>query len=298
MKRICKYCGVEFDGDPGSISCPACAQDHKKSTLRARTCRQCGTVFAGGPRAWYCPSCRHERKKESDRSYKKRGAERLIGSIDRCIICGKDYVVNGSRQRYCKDCAPSAIKSRDSESSLKYYYDNIDVDERRITRQQSSAPIKCAWCGKLFVPTTRAITCSPECSHARHLKIMQKYGIERKKQTMNKTTDLYNVCVSESLNYTDKDAFVSDMTLSSVWGEDLESDIPQDRIDWLGSIWDASHRDIKAIARTAGISQRALARRFCIPIRTMEEWGRGKNGCALHIRLMMQECLGLVKPEP
>ena len=125
MKRICKYCGVEFDGAPGSISCPVCAQDHKKSTLRARTCRKCGTVFAGGPRAWYCPSCRHERKKEADRSYKKRGAERLIGSIDRCIICGKDYVVNGSMQRYCKDCAPSAIKSRDSESSLKYYYDNI-----------------------------------------------------------------------------------------------------------------------------------------------------------------------------
>ena len=113
---------------------------------------------------------------------------------------------------------------------------------------------------------------------------------------MNKI-DLYNLCVSESLNYADKDSFVSDMALSSVWEDDLDAEMPQDRIDWLSNIWDASHRDIKSIAKAAGMSQRALARRFCIPIRTMEEWGRGKNGCALHIRLMMQECLGLVKPE-
>ena len=114
---------------------------------------------------------------------------------------------------------------------------------------------------------------------------------------MNKI-DLYNLCVSESLNYADKDAFVSDIALSSVWEDDLEAEMPQDRIEWLGNIWDASHRDIKSIAKAAGMSQRALARRFCIPIRTVEEWGRGKNGCALHIRLMMQECLGLVKSEP
>lgn len=297
MKRICQYCGVEFDGDPGSISCPACAQDHKKSTLRARTCRQCGTVFAGGPRAWYCPSCRGERKKETDRSYKKRGPVRPLGSIDRCIVCGKGFVVNSSRQRYCKDCAAEEIKKRDRESSLKYYYDNIDSEERRTVRQLSSAPIKCEWCGKLFIPTTRAVTCSPECSLARHLKMMREYDAERKLRTMNKI-DLYNLCVSESFNYTDRDAFVSDMALSSVWEDDLDAEMPQDRIDWLSNIWDASHRDIKSIAKAAGMSQRALARRFCIPIRTMEEWGRGKNGCALHIRLMMQECLGLVKPEP
>ena len=25
MRRICKYCGKEYDGDPGSSCCPDCA---------------------------------------------------------------------------------------------------------------------------------------------------------------------------------------------------------------------------------------------------------------------------------
>ena len=90
------------------------------STLRMRVCRQCGIEFMGGPRAWYCPTCRIERQREQGRTCKQRqrkGQTRRLGSIDKCEICGKDYIVNSARQRYCPECAPDRIREVDREQS-------------------------------------------------------------------------------------------------------------------------------------------------------------------------------------
>lgn len=106
------------------------------------------------------------------------------------------------------------------------------------------------------------------------------------------TEKQFMVCVSETSNYTDRDAYVSDLCMSSIWGDAIDADIPEDRIDALSSIWDACHRSIKAIATGAGMSCRKLAERFCIPYRTVEDWSAGKRDCPIYVRLMMQECLG------
>lgn len=90
------------------------------STLRMRVCRQCGIEFMGGPRAWYCPTCRIERQREQGRTCKQRqrkGQTRWLGSIDKCEVCGKDYIVNSARQRYCPDCAPERYREVDREQS-------------------------------------------------------------------------------------------------------------------------------------------------------------------------------------
>ena len=104
----------------------------------------------------------------------------------------------------------------------------------------------------------------------------------------------YSTCIAEAQNYTDRDAYVSDLALSSIWGDLPGDDIPQARIDQLGSIYDAVHRSVKDIAADAGLSQRKLAERFCIPYRTMENWCGGQNPCPLYVRLMMQMCIGLI----
>lgn len=112
-------------------------------------------------------------------------------------------------------------------------------------------------------------------------------------------TSIYNFCVSESLNYEDREAFISDLALSSIWEDTTEeTEIPEDRIEWLGEIWDATHRSMKDIAKAVKLSQRALADRFCIPRRTMEDWCRGVSKCPIYTRLMMQECLGLLERKP
>lgn len=112
------------------------------------------------------------------------------------------------------------------------------------------------------------------------------------------TDKQYSFCINEAKNYTDRDAYISDLALSSIWGDGPEDDIPTARIEQLGSIYDAVHRSIKEIAAEAGMSVRAMAIRFCIPQRTVESWcGATDAGrqCPLYTRLMMQECLGLIK---
>lgn len=111
---------------------------------------------------------------------------------------------------------------------------------------------------------------------------------------------IYQLCLSEAANYTDRDAYISDLALSSIWEDEAGADIPRTRLDWLGQIWDAYHRSIKEIAAAAGMSQRKLAERFAIPYRTAENWcaqGDGRRECPLYVRMMMQECLGLITHE-
>lgn len=107
------------------------------------------------------------------------------------------------------------------------------------------------------------------------------------------TIKQYNFCFAEIPEYTDRDAYISDLALASIWGDVEDADIPADRIDQLGQIWDAHHRTIKEIASDAGLSCRKVAERFRIPYSTMENWSRGINECPLYTRLMMQECLGI-----
>lgn len=109
------------------------------------------------------------------------------------------------------------------------------------------------------------------------------------------TNKQFFVCVAEIDNYSDPAAYVSGLALSSMWGDAEDDAIPQERIEFLSQLWDAFHRSVKEIAAAAGMSQRSLAERFCVPYRTMEDWCTGKRACKLYDRLMMQECLGLLQ---
>lgn len=108
-------------------------------------------------------------------------------------------------------------------------------------------------------------------------------------------TKTFSLLFQEAIHAQSRDDFVSDWSLSSIWGDDPDAEIPADRPDQLGSIWDAAHRSVREIAALAGLSQRKLAERFCIPTRTIEDWCRGLRTPPDHVRLMMQECLGLVE---
>lgn len=101
------------------------------------------------------------------------------------------------------------------------------------------------------------------------------------------------LCTTEALDYTDRDAYVSDMALSSVWGDEPDAEIPADRIELLGRIWDRTHRTFAEIRETSGMTYRELAQRFCIPVRTMEDWSAGRRQAPLYTMLMIQEILGI-----
>lgn len=109
------------------------------------------------------------------------------------------------------------------------------------------------------------------------------------------TDKQFYACVSELDSYQDRDAYISDMVLSAMWEDDPNDEIPTERLDAVSQIWDAAHSSVKQIAADAGLSQRKLAERFCIPYRTVENWCGGQNACPLYVRLMMQEILGILK---
>lgn len=51
---------------------------------------------------------------------------------------------------------------------------------------------------------------------------------------------------------------------------------------------------VREIVAASGLTQRAFAERFAIPLRTVENWCTGQRECPVYTRLMMQECLGLL----
>lgn len=127
------------------------------------------------------------------------------------------------------------------------------------------------------------------------LEWLADYRRSRKGRKM--TDKQYSTCVSETQNYADRDAYISDLSLSDIWGDSPNDSIPQSRIKKLGNIYDAAHRTVKEIAAASGLSVRAMAIRFCIPQRTIESWcsdGESGRQCPLYTLLMMQECLGML----
>lgn len=97
--------------------------------VKPRTCRECGAVFEGGPRAWYCPECRANRKKDAEKRYRAKGrkADRPLGSTDKCTVCGKEYVVNSARQKYCPECAYDAVREVDRPASRAWNREHKDT---------------------------------------------------------------------------------------------------------------------------------------------------------------------------
>lgn len=187
MKRICKYCGQEYEGDPGGSCCPNCAKKQRETSVRERTCQVCGKSFPGGPAAKYCPECRIERRREADRRHKARarnGQVRKLGSTDYCIVCGKPYTVEGGLQHYCKACAPDAYRELDRLKSLEWNRANMTPEGRRAERQAATAPLICVVCGKPFYPSDASITCSKECSRA-HEKERRKNWEKENREARN-----------------------------------------------------------------------------------------------------------------
>lgn len=164
--KACIKCGKLFPATKvEQCVCAECFAAERSTTIRPRTCRECGMTFDGGPRAWYCPSCRAIRKKESAARCHKSGTIRPLGSIDHCTICGKEYVVNSARQRYCKDCAPGAYRQADREASKKWNEEN-NYYELRAQKPRRGQKV-CVICGKPISPGTPRITCSEECDRLR-----------------------------------------------------------------------------------------------------------------------------------
>lgn len=108
------------------------------------------------------------------------------------------------------------------------------------------------------------------------------------------TINQYHLALTEIENYTDRDSFVSDLALSSAFQEDSDLSVTASE---LVLIWDAYHMTIRDLRTAAALSRMEFSRRFCIPIRTIENWectGPNARECPVYVRLLIAEAIGLM----
>ena len=110
------------------------------------------------------------------------------------------------------------------------------------------------------------------------------------------TAKLYARLMADAENASDRDAYVSDWSLSTVWGTPAPDDEWMQRIDTLGRMWDAAHLTIKDIRAAAGMSQAVFADHLVASQRTIQGWEYGRNKCPLFVRLILAERFGLYQP--
>lgn len=112
------------------------------------------------------------------------------------------------------------------------------------------------------------------------------------------TDKQFFVIWTAALAAADRDAFVSDWALSSIWGDAPDADVPDARIKQIGELWDAAHLTAREIRKHTGLSQAAFAARFCIPQRTYESWEIGERSCPPYVLLMLAQLSGAyTRPE-
>lgn len=80
------------------------------------------------------------------------------------------------------------------------------------------------------------------------------------------------------------------------WFERISSD-EMEIIQILENIHDIAHMSVRDIISKSGLTQSAFSIRFCIPLRTVEDWATGKRKCVDYMRLMFCRDLGFLKVE-
>lgn len=171
----CRECGRFFETENWEkVVCDECVKNLRSTTLADRVCRMCGRTFEGGPRAWYCPECRHKRQLEQKAKYRANGAARKLGEEYFCERCGKPYILQSGRQRYCPICSEIAVREKDREASIKWNNENKDKRKDRTKIR------KCVICGTEYVATGSRNTCSEKCRKEQRRRTQQKADQNRR----------------------------------------------------------------------------------------------------------------------
>lgn len=107
------------------------------------------------------------------------------------------------------------------------------------------------------------------------------------------TDKLFYMIFTDAKSITDRDAFISDWALSSVWGDAEDAEVPADRLLELGMIWDVAHASFADIVAASGLKLVDFAARFAIPYRTAQNWLAGVNRCPDYTRLLLARAVGM-----
>lgn len=107
------------------------------------------------------------------------------------------------------------------------------------------------------------------------------------------TDKLFYKLWQDALVQPDKEIYIGEYGYPE-WFDDISSDASE-VVRILGSIHQIAHMSVRDLIATSGLTQSAFACRYCIPLRTVENWATGERKCADYIRLMFAKDLNLLK---
>lgn len=107
------------------------------------------------------------------------------------------------------------------------------------------------------------------------------------------TDKLFYMIFTDAKSITDRDAFISDWALSSVWGDAEDAEIPAEPLHELGMIWDAAHAGFADIVKASGLKLVDFAARYAIPYSTAQKWYYGLSRCPDYARLLLAHAVGM-----
>ncbi len=107
------------------------------------------------------------------------------------------------------------------------------------------------------------------------------------------TDKLFLKLWQDALEQPDKELYVGEYGYPD-WFDDINAN-PDTVVHILQNIHDIAHMSVRDIISTSGLTQAAFSIKFCIPLRTIEDWATEKRKCADYIRLMFAKILGLLE---
>ncbi len=100
---------------------------------------------------------------------------------------------------------------------------------------------------------------------------------------------------AEAKHYADPDAFASDLLLSSEFlPEDETSDPDLTLLPALQAIWHTANDPFRVFLSHMGLTQSGCAKRFCIPLRTVQGWTLEEREAPLYVRYLIALAAGYI----
>ena len=198
----CAVCGAPLPAGRRRYCSDGCAREGERIRARSATagrerpalvrehvCADCGRGYLGHIKSKRCPACQQEANRQHDAAYKRRsraGLARRIGSEAVCEACGRAYVVEGSRQRWCKDCAPeAAVESRRALAAAWNRRTYSDEDRRGALRnglRRKPEMRSCAQCGRTFEAMGGVRYCCEACRATGRRAYQREYDAARRQR--------------------------------------------------------------------------------------------------------------------
>lgn len=103
--------------------------------------------------------------------------------------------------------------------------------------------------------------------------------------------------LAEAPNYTDVDAFVSDMLTSVTFldADDEDAEIAMKLVEPLQKLWHVACDPFSDFLSALGLRRVDCAKQFFIPLRTVEDWLGGKSEPTIYLKMMMARLCGYIE---